>query len=61
LARGEASPRAVLAELNAATAPFLAENGEDPFANLNRREDLAAAHARLTRARLPRAIRDDRA
>ena len=42
---GQASPRAVLDRLGAARALF--QEHDDPFANLNRPEDLAAAEARL--------------
>ena len=45
IARGEASPRGVLERLGADRVAFAADN--DPFANLNRPEDLAAAEARL--------------
>jgi molybdopterin-guanine dinucleotide biosynthesis protein A len=45
-ARGEASPRAVLERLDAAQVLFEAAGDGDPFANLNRPEDLAAALAR---------------
>ncbi|HEY1942994.1 MAG TPA: molybdenum cofactor guanylyltransferase MobA [Roseiarcus sp.] len=44
-AHGEASPRAVLDRLGAARARF--EERDDPFANVNRPADLAAAEARL--------------
>jgi molybdopterin-guanine dinucleotide biosynthesis protein A len=47
LAHGEASPRAVMARLGAVRVPFAPREGEDPFANLNSREDFAAAEARL--------------
>jgi molybdopterin-guanine dinucleotide biosynthesis protein A len=46
-ARGEANPRRVMARLGAARVFFAASDGEDPFANLNSREDFAAAAARL--------------
>ena len=46
-ARGEASPRAVMARLGAAPVFFASVGGEDPFANLNTREDFAVAEARL--------------
>jgi molybdopterin-guanine dinucleotide biosynthesis protein A len=46
-ARGAASPRAVMARLGAAPVFFAPVDGEDPFANLNTREDFAAAEARL--------------
>jgi molybdopterin-guanine dinucleotide biosynthesis protein A len=46
-ARGEASPRAVMARLGATAVFFAADDGEDPFANLNAPEDFAAAEARL--------------
>ena len=45
--RGEASPRAVMARLGAAPVFFAPVGGEDPFANLNTREDFAVAEARL--------------
>lgn len=44
-ARGEASPRGVLERLGADRVEFSTVN--DPFANLNRPEDLAAAEARF--------------
>ncbi len=47
LARGDASPRAVMARLGAAHVFFAPGEGGDPFANLNGREDFAAAEARL--------------
>ena len=46
-ARGEASPRAVMARLGAVRVLFTPGEGEDPFANLNSPEDFAAAEARL--------------
>ena len=46
-ARGEASPRAVMARLGAVRVLFAAGDGDDPFANLNSPEDFAAAEARL--------------
>jgi molybdopterin-guanine dinucleotide biosynthesis protein A len=45
--RGEANPRRVMARLGAAPVFFAPVGGEDPFANLNSREDFAAAEARL--------------
>ena len=52
-AQGEASPRRVMARLGAARVFFAPGEGDDPFANLNSREDFAAAEARLRRAGLP--------
>ncbi len=46
-ARGEASPRRVMARLGAARVVFAQGEGDDPFANLNSPEDFAAAEARL--------------
>ncbi|MGO9771549.1 MAG: molybdenum cofactor guanylyltransferase MobA [Roseiarcus sp.] len=46
-ARGEASPRAVMARLGAVRVFFAAGDGDDPFVNLNSPEDFAAAEARL--------------
>ena len=46
-AQGEASPRAVMARLGAVDVLFAPGEGEDPFANLNSRDDFAAAEARL--------------
>ena len=46
-ARGEASPRAVMARLGAVRVPFAPGEGDDPFANFNTPEDFAAAQARL--------------
>jgi molybdopterin-guanine dinucleotide biosynthesis protein A len=46
-ARGEASPRAVMARLGAARVFFAQSDSDDPFANLNSPEDFAAAEARL--------------
>lgn len=43
LARGEKSPRKVLAALFAAEVAFEAGDGPDPFANLNAAEDVADA------------------
>ncbi len=56
-ARGEASPRGVLERLGAARVLFAEEEGDDPFANLNSPEDLAAARARLG----PAGVSEDRA
>jgi molybdenum cofactor guanylyltransferase len=47
MARGEASPRGIMARLKAAQVAFAAERGQDPFANLNSPDDLAGARARL--------------
>ncbi len=47
LARGDASPRRVMARLGAARVFFAPGEGDDPFANLNGPEDFAAAEARL--------------
>ena len=47
LARGDASPRRVMARLGAARVFFAPGEGDDPFANLNSPEDFAAAEARL--------------
>ncbi len=47
-ARGEASPRAVMARLGATRVFFAPDDGEDPFANLNSPEDFAAAEARMS-------------
>ena len=46
-ARGEASPRAVMARLGVVHVCFATDEGEDPFANLNTPEDFAAAETRL--------------
>ncbi len=45
LDEGRASLRAALEDLSAARASFPAVNGVDPFANLNTREEFAAAEA----------------
>jgi molybdopterin-guanine dinucleotide biosynthesis protein A len=47
MARGEASPRGVMARVEAIAVDFAANRGEDPFANLNNPDDLAAARARF--------------
>jgi len=49
LARGERSPRAFFAGHGAARAVFYGKDGADPFANLNDRQELAAAQIRLPR------------
>lgn len=54
---GEASPRNVIERLGAARVLFSADGDGDPFANLNRPEDLAAARARFGR----NGVSDDRA
>jgi molybdopterin-guanine dinucleotide biosynthesis protein A len=46
-AQGEANPRSVMARLGAARVFFAPDEGDDPFANLNSREDFTAAEARL--------------
>jgi len=43
LARGEASPRRLMARLGAAQVAFGAQGGVDPFANINSIEELEAA------------------
>ena len=45
LASGRASPRALLAGLGAAQVAFPTQGGRDPFANVNTREEFAAAEA----------------
>ena len=46
-ARGEASPRRVMARLGAARVVFAPNEGGDAFANLNSPEDFAAAEAQM--------------
>jgi molybdopterin-guanine dinucleotide biosynthesis protein A len=45
LAAGRASPRSVLQAMGAAQVLFAAVDGRDPFANLNTRQEFAAAEA----------------
>lgn len=47
-ARGEASPRAVMARLGAARVFFAPDEADDAFANVNTPEDFAAAEARMS-------------
>jgi len=47
IARGDASPRRVMARLGAARVFFAPADADDAFANLNSPEDFAAAKARL--------------
>ena len=47
LARGEASPRGLLARCGAAIVDFDAAEGGNPFDNINDADGLAAAEARL--------------
>jgi len=48
LGSGERSPRDFLVACNAIRIPFAAPTGVNPFANLNDRDELAAARARLS-------------